>query len=42
MPKKVTPKFQAENKTLLPQYQFCNYFLTLQKYYANKCTIFKF
>ena len=42
MPKKMTPKSQAKNKTPFPQYPFFNYFLTLKRYHANKYTILSF
>ena len=38
MPKKMTPKFQAKNKTPVPAIPIFNYFLTLKKYHANKYT----
>ena len=42
MPKKMTTKSQAKNKTLFPQYPFFNYFLNLKRYHANKQTILIF
>ena len=45
MPKKMTPKPQAKNKTLFLQYPFLaifSYFFTLKKYHAHIYTIFKF
>ena len=36
MPKKMTPKPQAKNKTLFLQYPFLTIFLALNKYHANK------
>ena len=42
MPKNMTPKSQAKNKTPFPQYPFFNYFLTLKRYHANKYTILSF
>ena len=41
MPKKMTPKSQAKNKTLSAIPIF-NYFLTLKRYHANKYTILSF
>ena len=41
MPKEITPKSQAKNKTLFPQYPFLT-ILTLKKYHVNKYTVFKF
>ena len=38
----MTPKSQAKNKTLFPQYPLFNYFLTVKKYHANIYTFFKF
>ena len=42
MPEKVTPKSQAKNKILFPQYPFLTFFLTLKKYHASKYTILSF
>ena len=41
MPKEITPKSQAKNKTLFTQYPFLT-ILTLKKYHVNKYTVFKF
>ena len=38
MPKKMTPKSQAKNKTPIPAIPILNYFLTLKKDHANKYT----
>ena len=42
MPKKMTPKSQAKNKTPIPTIPIFNYFLTLKKYHVNKYTILSF
>ena len=42
MPKKMTPKSQAKNKTPIPTIPIFNYFLTLKKYHANKYTSLSF
>ena len=42
MPKKMTPKSQAEIKPSFPQYPFLTIFLTLKKYHAGKYTILSF
>ena len=42
MPKKMTAKSQAKNKTPFLQYQFFFFFLTLKKYHANKYAILSF
>ena len=41
MPKKMTPKSQAKNKTPFPQSHF-KLFITLKKHHANKYTILSF
>ena len=35
MPKKMTPKSQAKNKTPISAIPIFNYFLNLKKYHAN-------
>ena len=43
MPKKITPKSHAKNKTPFLQYQFLIFFfLTLKKYQENKYAILSF
>ena len=38
----MTPKSQAKNKTPILTIPIFNYFLTLKKYHANKCTTLSF
>ena len=42
MPKKITPKSQAKNKTPIPTIPIFNYFLTLKRYHVRKYTILSF
>ena len=42
MPKIITPKFQAKNKSLFLQDPFLTIFSTLKKHHGNKYPIFKF
>ena len=42
MPKKMTPKPQAKNKTPIPTITIFNYFLTLKKVSYKKICDFKF
>ena len=42
MPKKMTPKSQANNETPIPTITIFNYFLTLKKFHTKKYTILSF
>ena len=42
MPKKMTPKPQAKNKTPIPTITIFNYFLTLKKFHTKKYAILSF